>query len=152
MVTPRRPDETDADYVARIGDIDRRWEIAVAQADRAIREMLMVAELGRMSGFDAVDLDGWQKRSALLRGANVATTMADFALGAGSTAAALHPREFLEAIPDELGAALDTLGTFNATEYDAMIAIPQSDIDAVAAAADVVAEQLKPALEALKGN
>jgi hypothetical protein len=152
MVTPRKPDESDQDYVARIGDADRRWEQALVDADRAARELAMTAMLAQLGGFDADDLDGWQRRSAFVRGVEVGYRLATEVHGAVGSLAALHPRDFIAAMPSDLGAAFDVLDAFNAVPRDAPDAITQAEIDAVAVAAAVVAEQLRPAIEALKGS
>ena len=47
---------------------------------------------------------------------------------------------------------MQTLSRFTLQEYDTLRPIPQADIDAVTAAAAAVADQLKPAIEALRNT
>lgn len=151
MVTPRKPDETDADYVARIGDTNRRWEIVLADANRAAAYMIMLAAHAREGGYDVGGLKGWQRRSAFLQGGRVGSEIAESAYGAAAALAGLYAQDLVDAVPADLGAALRVLDKFNAKQHDIEHWVSQSDIDAVANAADVVAEQLRPAIEKLRG-
>lgn len=149
-MTPRKPGETDADYLTRIGDVALRWHQTLAEADRAIAYCIMLSMLGRRGGFDGDDLEGWQRRAAFLRGASMSNDLATAAYGSADTLAELHVHDFLAAMPPDLRAAFDALDAFNAVPRDESRPIPQADIDAVTAAAATVAERLKQAIENLK--
>ena len=151
MVTLRNPGETDAEYVARIGDDAFRRGHALAQADRATVYLTMSAALGRQGGFDAEGLDGWQRRSALVRGVEHGYEYAGGALDPAADMVVLG-MGIIERLPADLRAAMQTLSRFTLQEYDTLRPIPQADIEAVSDAAATVAERLKPVIEALKGS
>jgi Ser/Thr protein kinase RdoA (MazF antagonist) len=112
----------------------------------------MLSMLGRRGGFDGDDLEGWQRRAALLRGARMSNDLATAAYGSAGTLAELHVSDFLAAMPPDLRAAFDALDAFNATPHNESHPIPQDAVDAVTAAAATISERLKPAIEALKPN
>lgn len=140
MVTRRGPDESDDDYMRRIGDDARVWDLKLAGVDRAVRYLEKSAAVGRHPGINELNQDGWEKRSAFLRGIDV---------GRAFVIAALDGRTGTD-LPLDLKAAIDTMTSLRINDYDTLAVIPQADIDAVCAAADVIVEQIKPALEALR--
>jgi hypothetical protein len=142
MVTPRRPDETDADYVARLAAGEERRNRAFEAADHATFNFSMVAELGRQGGFDLPGVDGWQRRAAFLHGIDVAMEL---------SIAALDGRTVRD-LPPDLKSAFDLFIVFRLNDYDTLAPIPQADIDAVTVAAETVAEHLKAAIETLRST
>ena len=127
------------------------WKQVLAEADRAATYLTMAAMLGRRGGFDADDLDGWQKRSALVRGIEHGYEYAGAAIDKAADVLELG-MDVIERLPPDLRAAMQALSRFTLQEYDTLRPIPQADIEAVSDAAATVAERLKPVIEALKGS
>lgn len=146
MVTPRKPGENDAEYIARVGDVGRRWEIVSADADRAFGHLTLAGLVGLDGGFDAEGVKGWKRRTAFVRGMEIAREIADSAI---SQAVSLTGHDVTR-VPIGLRDHLMVLRVFAFRHRDTMIPIPQAEIDAVAAAADVVAQQLRPTIETLR--
>ena len=156
MMTPRKPDESDAEYMGRLavdGDVTARRAIAgTSHLEIAVYHFEMVARLGRKRGFDAPGLEGWQRRSAFVRGVEVASAQASAAIGLAASEEQLSAAEVHARIGGELLTAFDVISIFTSTPHDTSASIPQAEIDAVTAAAATVAERLKPAIEALKNT
>ena len=154
-MTPRRPDESDAEYMGRLagdGVVIDMLTFTGQPADRAAYHFSMVAGLGRKRGFDEPGLDGWQRRSAFVRGVDVGSQMASAAIGMAASIEQLSAAEVHARIGTELAAAFDVISKFSAAPRDTSESIPQADIDAVTAASATVAERLKSAIEALKAG
>jgi hypothetical protein len=115
-------------------------ERMLAEADRAVVYIKMAAMLGRQGGLDANDLDGWQRRAALVSGIEHGNMYVTNALCG-------RP---LSLLPPTLQAAIKVLDAFIGKRLDVLRPIQQYEIDAVTDAAATVAEQLKAAIEALR--
>lgn len=128
MVTPRKPDETDAEYLARLAEPEST-ELRIEMARRAIEFLDMSVTLGRQGGFGDESFESWKQRSAFAYGIQSGLSLARLVI-------------HIDGVP--------TLEEFIARAPDTRKPWSQSDIDAVCDAADVIVAQIKRALEALK--